>query len=82
MAKTHDVLTSPAAGTQIHPVFHHDEAQKAKLQALSEVRARSPNSPRRRETEADDACVDRADSMRTRRYFQSRIRITRGKSAG
>ena len=40
------------------------------------------STQRRRGTEADDACVDRADSMRTRRYFQSRIHITSGKFAG
>ena len=38
MPKTHKVLTSPATGTQVYPVYHYDEEQKGKLKALSEVR--------------------------------------------
>lgn len=36
MAKTHEVLTKPAAGTQIHPVFDYNEEQKEAMRALSE----------------------------------------------
>ena len=38
MPKTHQILTSPAPGTQIRPVHQYDEEQKGKMQALSEVR--------------------------------------------
>lgn len=38
MAKTHQVLTFPAPGTKVKPVFIYDDEQRAKLNALKEVR--------------------------------------------
>ena len=37
MVKTHEVLTKPAPGTVISPVYNYDEEQKAKIQALLQV---------------------------------------------
>ena len=42
MVKTTDLLTSPAPGTVVKPVFVYDDAQKEKLRALREVRLRLP----------------------------------------
>lgn len=38
MPKTHQILTSPALSTVIHPVHIYDDEQKGKMKALSEVR--------------------------------------------
>jgi hypothetical protein len=37
MTKTTQLLTRPATGTVVKPVFEYDEEQKEKLQALREV---------------------------------------------
>jgi hypothetical protein len=37
MTKTTQLLTRPAPGTIVTPVFEYDEGQKEKLQALREV---------------------------------------------
>jgi hypothetical protein len=37
MAKTTQLLTRPAQGTVVKPVYEYDEGQKEKLQALREV---------------------------------------------
>lgn len=37
MTKTTQLLTRPAQGTVVKPVYEYDEGQKEKLQALHEV---------------------------------------------
>lgn len=37
MTKTTKLLTSPAPGTEVKPVYVYDDAQKEKLDALREV---------------------------------------------
>lgn len=38
MAKTHQVLTSPAPGTQVKPIHEYNEEQTAQIDELREVR--------------------------------------------
>jgi hypothetical protein len=38
MAITHQLLTEPAAGTVISPIWSYTEAQRTQIEALREVR--------------------------------------------